>query len=80
MIGTSRRTRVSIRKDHVASATGQLSLPYMTSLCIPKSQPVPDIKALDPSEYEALRGAVTKYVFTRTQAVELVGHILDNVR
>jgi hypothetical protein len=63
----------------------QLTLPYMPlvdrSLAgnrTPRRKLA--LKRDTPADYEAVREAVTRMVFTRNQAVELVGQILDNVK
>jgi len=50
--------------------------------CKPAATPfVPFSKqSLDAREFSALRDAVASLVFTRMQAAELVGQILDNVK
>ena len=78
------RIRVSpTGRRHILTA--QLTLPYTTSLCENLTQHVcttrtSDKQTLQPREFEALRATMAGVVFTRTQAIELVGHILDNVK
>ena len=81
--------------EQLTIPAAQLSLPYMPPTDSPilqagnrrhksplKALPNPGAKPrpAEPDEYEALRSALTGLVFTRAQAVELVGQILDNVR
>jgi len=81
--------------EQLTIPAAQLSLPYMPPTDSPtlqagnrrhksplKALPNPGAKPrpAELDEYEALRSALTGLVFTRAQAVELVGQILDNVR
>jgi hypothetical protein len=66
-------------------ASDQLSLPYMPLVDgsfardrAPRRKLA--LKRDTPADYQSVRDAVARMVFTRTQAVELVGQILDNVK